>query len=399
MKTNLTPELMERGNAPLLTRLLNTDPALGPLAGVPAGTGKHAEGESTLQHVHRVLQRALRHTWGLPERLYAMIAAAALFHDIGKLFTPQEKWPKHVGHDSLGAAALPGILEGWPEDLVQAAVFVASFHMRLANWGDTKVAGRLKLVRDMVGAGGNSTLLKVLAIVTSADSPAKVPDWQTLLAELGDYQKALALPAASLVHPSRLEGKSPEAIANILWEERLEWVTQEAAMRAARRSMIAVFSTSDIYEWRPTKGLTAEDEPKIRWQNADGASITTGKLEQALVEGRTVFVATTKTKWLEHEEWWMKLLGVSPQEGRAVSPVVGVLASPEYGHAVFLSDDRPISDDARWTTGWSRLFAYLNVSWPTRGGREEFWTSAQTMLLRRLKNGDRLTDPWPEEEE
>jgi hypothetical protein len=411
MKTNIVPGLLERGNAPVLVQMLETDPVFSQMVKVPAGTGKHGEGETTLQHTLTVLQRASNFTWSLPARFHAMIVAAALFHDVGKLFTPRDQWPKHIGHDRLGATALPEIMAGWPEHLVRVAALVAAFHMRVANWASTKVPGRLKLVRDILVEAVDESEVTALAVVTAADSPERIPDWRMFLVELGDYRRALALPVESLVHPSRLEGKSPEVVANILWEERLEWVIQEAAIRQERRDMYAVLSTSDIYEWRPHKYLTAEDEPNVRWRDADGASITTGRLEAALAENRIVLVATTKEKWGEHEMWWLKLMfgeeglnwvfrsrgsiyWVDPQPGQP--PDEG--APSKFSHAAFLSNPRGPEENGDWRTGWTRLFKHLDIPWPQRHGEPVFWTTAQAMLLRRLNNGDELTAPWPPEE-
>jgi len=60
---------------------------------------------------------------------------SALMHDMGKILTPREEWPRHHGHDSQGGPLVRGICQRLkvPAYLRDCAVLVCEEHMRAAH--------------------------------------------------------------------------------------------------------------------------------------------------------------------------------------------------------------------------------------------------------------------------
>lgn len=86
-------------NCGALARLL---PEVDGLFGVPQPAEYHPEID-TGAHVLMVLDVAAELSDDLEVRF------AALVHDLGKALTPREEWPRHVGHESRGVAALDAL--------------------------------------------------------------------------------------------------------------------------------------------------------------------------------------------------------------------------------------------------------------------------------------------------
>jgi len=142
---------------------------------------------------------------------------------------------------------------------------------------------------------------------------------------------------------------------------------------------IAVFDTSSIFTVCPENYPWAQDK---KCQLPDGTKVLSlGKLEQALEEGYTCFVASTREKLGDHDQWWVELVGKDN---------------------VFLAGQRPDSPywwadtnrNERVSMGWIKLFERLGIEYPhvDYSGVEvdeeeepaepplEFWTSARHVL-------------------
>ena len=77
------------------------------LYGVPQRAEYHPEIDTGL-HTEMVLDMAARLAPG-----DALIAFMALTHDLGKALTPPADWPKHIGHEHLGLAAVEAVCARW----------------------------------------------------------------------------------------------------------------------------------------------------------------------------------------------------------------------------------------------------------------------------------------------
>jgi tRNA nucleotidyltransferase (CCA-adding enzyme) len=103
-----------------LARLL---PELDRLFGVPQPPQYHPEVD-TGEHVLRVVDWSAAQGDALPARW------AALLHDLGKGLTPENEWPRHIGHEARGAELAQGVSERLkaPAECRDLAVIVAREH-------------------------------------------------------------------------------------------------------------------------------------------------------------------------------------------------------------------------------------------------------------------------------
>jgi tRNA nucleotidyltransferase (CCA-adding enzyme) len=98
-------------------------PELDQLFGVPQPRQHHPEIDTGV-HVLQVVDRAAQLSSDTRVRF------AALLHDLGKGATPQEEWPRHVGHEERGVALIEGLCQRLrvPNDYRDLAVITAKFH-------------------------------------------------------------------------------------------------------------------------------------------------------------------------------------------------------------------------------------------------------------------------------
>ena len=82
-------------------------PEVDALYGVPQHADYHPEIDTGL-HTEMVLDMAARLAPG-----DALIAFAALTHDLGKALTPPADWPKHIAHEHLGLPAVEAVCARW----------------------------------------------------------------------------------------------------------------------------------------------------------------------------------------------------------------------------------------------------------------------------------------------
>lgn len=182
---------------------------------VPAGlSGRHPNGQTVLEH--GLIVAAMCFNSGYPAR----IVAAGFLHDIGKLLTPQEKWPHHVGHDVLGATWLAGNLyTGLKPELRSGIIAAARWHMRMGMWQLSSARSRMRLVRALNEAIRDKLLeesdIEVILAVSQCDNPVKAPTSPDFVAAW-DLRNADAKTLGVNV-----EGKKQEVVDNLLHEARV----------------------------------------------------------------------------------------------------------------------------------------------------------------------------------
>ncbi len=93
-----------------------------------------------------------------------------------------------------------------------------------------------------------------------------------------------------------------------------------------------VLTTSDIQKYLP-----GSDVPRYK---------PTGLLERAIEEGYEVFITTTRTKLVETDDWWRKLV---PDDH------------------IFLTDPSVEDMQEQLSSGWKKCVTALGLSWPTEG--------------------------------
>ncbi|MEW5772057.1 MAG: HD domain-containing protein [Thermodesulfobacteriota bacterium] len=128
---------------------------------IPAGPPPH-HSSSVLEHTAQVM-----------DRLAALAPAnelagwMALAHDLGKVLTPQEEWPRHLGHEERGQAAAEALGRrlALPERLAQAGRQAARLHMRAMRYPELRPGSRV----DLLAAAQAAAVTRELFLLAQAD--------------------------------------------------------------------------------------------------------------------------------------------------------------------------------------------------------------------------------------
>lgn len=124
-----------------LARLM---PELDRLFGVPQRPEHHPEVDSGI-HALMSLETAARLS---PTSL---VRFATLIHDLGKGLTPEEEWPRHIGHETRSLPLVEALCErlGAPRDYRELALRVAEFHTHAHRALELKPSTLLKLLKQL----------------------------------------------------------------------------------------------------------------------------------------------------------------------------------------------------------------------------------------------------------
>jgi tRNA nucleotidyltransferase (CCA-adding enzyme) len=118
-------------------------PEIDALYGVPQPAKWHPEIDTGV-HVMMALRLAAKIDAPLAVRF------AVLAHDLGKARTPQEKWPAHHGHESLGIEPIETLCARLkvPTQLRELALIVSKFHTHVHRALELKPGTMLKLFEE-----------------------------------------------------------------------------------------------------------------------------------------------------------------------------------------------------------------------------------------------------------
>ncbi len=124
-----------------LARLM---PELDRLFGVPQRPEHHPEVDSGI-HALMSLEAAARLS------LTPLVRFATLIHDLGKGLTPEEEWPRHIGHETRSLPLVEALCErlGAPRDYRELALRVAEFHTHAHRALELKPSTLLKLLKQL----------------------------------------------------------------------------------------------------------------------------------------------------------------------------------------------------------------------------------------------------------
>lgn len=108
-------------------------PEVDKLWDIPEREDFHPEGNSGA-HTLLVLEQG--------KNLPAKAKFALLLHDIGKTTTPQDQWPRHIGHDKRGVPLVEQICRrlSVSDEYTDFAKLVCEHHMKGHNFGQMKAA-------------------------------------------------------------------------------------------------------------------------------------------------------------------------------------------------------------------------------------------------------------------
>ncbi len=123
-----------------LARLM---PEVDRLFGVPQPEKYHPEIDTGV-HVMLVLDYAASKNYTLPVRF------AALTHDLGKGTTPQEEWPRHIGHEARSVGLVSELSQRLrvPNDCRELALTTAQFHGDAHHALELRASTLLKLFQS-----------------------------------------------------------------------------------------------------------------------------------------------------------------------------------------------------------------------------------------------------------
>jgi tRNA nucleotidyltransferase (CCA-adding enzyme) len=144
---------------------------------VPAGPQQyHPEGD-LFTHSMQVLDRMALSSSDPIARF------CALFHDLGKLFTPKELYPKHHGHDHAGFKATPAFCKRLrlPSALQRALQATSKLHNTANRWHELRDSTKIQLALDAQKAG----IAPFLPLVVAADCGGTMPGWDCALRAAG----------------------------------------------------------------------------------------------------------------------------------------------------------------------------------------------------------------------
>ena len=223
---NLTP--VERFSQEMLKALAKEDPSrffrrmlqfdigavflpeLFRMAQVPAGPPRHHPEGDLFTHSMQTLERMARQTPDPAARF------CALFHDLGKLSTPQEHYPKHHGHDAFGAMAAPDFCKRLrlPAALQRALQATNRLHTTANRWEELRDATKIKLALNAMKGG----VAAFLPLMVAADCGGTMPGWEETLRVASLNAAQLGIGAAVFQDPRF----TPEKVQQLIMQHRVQ---------------------------------------------------------------------------------------------------------------------------------------------------------------------------------
>jgi tRNA nucleotidyltransferase (CCA-adding enzyme) len=165
---------------------------------VPAGPPEHHPEGDLFSHSVQVLERVAAATSEPLPRF------CGFFHDLGKLSTPSECYPRHHGHDEAGFVRAREFCTRLrlPASFRTALSWTSRLHGTANKWDELRLATRVRMAGEAIKAG----ITAILPAVSAADKARGngMPGWEDAVrvagmttAELGiDPERLAAMPVA-----------------------------------------------------------------------------------------------------------------------------------------------------------------------------------------------------------
>ena len=162
-------------------------PELFRMATIPAGPLVHHPEGDLLTHSLQVLERLCTVTDDVVGRF------CALFHDLGKLESPPEQYPRHHGHDEAGFRMAGAFCDRLtlPGALKTALRWVNRLHTTVNLWEELRVGTQVRVAEQAVRAG----VAGLLPLVAAADKGegGPLPGWEEAVRIVGLSTVALGI--------------------------------------------------------------------------------------------------------------------------------------------------------------------------------------------------------------
>jgi tRNA nucleotidyltransferase (CCA-adding enzyme) len=177
---------------------------------IPAGPLLHHPEGDLFTHSVEVLQRVSAMT-GDP-----LTRFCAFFHDIGKLATPPDLYPRHHGHDQTGYALALEFSQRLrlPKDHGVALAWISKLHGTFNLWEQLRTATKLRVADQAIKAG----IVNILPHVAAADKAGgnEPKEWRRTV-------EVAAKSATELgIDIEVLEAMKPEKRSDLILKARLE---------------------------------------------------------------------------------------------------------------------------------------------------------------------------------
>lgn len=187
-------------------------PELFRMAQIPAGPPQHHPEGDLLTHSLQVLGRVSSVTGSVLGRF------CAFFHDIGKLSTNPQHYPRHHGHDEAGFNPAEEFCRrlALPAAYGRALAWTSRLHGKVNRLAELRPATKIKLACQAVKGG----IAELLPLISLADKPGSdiSGDWRELLAV------AMMSIAELSVDAEKFELLKPGQRAEFLLQRRVEFL-------------------------------------------------------------------------------------------------------------------------------------------------------------------------------
>lgn len=142
-------------------------PELFRMPAIPAGPLQHHPEGDLFSHAVQVLQRVAARSSDPLARF------CALFHDLGKLATAPELYPRHHGHDYTGFGMAVEFCNRLrlSHEYRTALAWISSLHGKANLWGTLRDSTKLSMAGQAIKAG----IVEILPLVSGADKAGNPP--------------------------------------------------------------------------------------------------------------------------------------------------------------------------------------------------------------------------------
>jgi len=180
---------------------------------IPAGPPQHHPEGDLLTHSLQVLERMALATPDPTARF------CALFHDLGKLSTPRELYPRHLGHDKAGYLLAEPFCKRLrlPLALQRALQATNRLHNTANRWAELRDSTKIQLALDALKAG----IAPFLPLVVAADCGGSLPGWEQTLRVASLNAAQLGIDPAAFQNAQKAQ-ISPDQCQQLIMQRRVE---------------------------------------------------------------------------------------------------------------------------------------------------------------------------------